>query len=175
LVHQTNKNNQQQKFKIMTPVTKMLLQKTNSSISKKLFVAAIAIFCLTASAFATGDEANEKAAKNLKTEYKNAKDVQWKVTDNYIKASFSWNSEHLEVYYNKDGETIADGRMIRLANLPMKAQQYLQDKYADYTVTEAIEYTSEETGLCYYVSVNKEHSKSKILEITPNGDVSIYR
>lgn len=155
--------------------TKMLLQKTASSISKKFIIAAIATFCVTASAFATGDEANEKAAKNLKTEYKNAQDVRWNVTDEYIKASFYWNNQHLEVFYNKDGETIAEGRLIKVNDLPLKAQQYLEKNYSDYTVTEAVEYISETTGMCYYISVVKDHSKPRILQISAEGAVSVFR
>jgi hypothetical protein len=158
----------------MKPKINVLLNKTTSSISKKLFVAALATFCLTASAFASGDEANEKAAKSLKNEYKNAQNVQWKVTDNYIKASFYWNDQHLEVFYNKDGETVAEGRLIKVINLPLKAQQYLDYRYADYKVTEAIEYTSDETGLCYYVRVVKDKS-NKILQISTDGSVSTFK
>lgn len=159
----------------MKPRINLLSRKITSGLSKKLFTAAIALVFLTATAFATtGDNANEKAAKHLKTEYKNAHDIQWNVTDNFIKASFYWNDQYLEVFYNKDGETIAEGRLIKVNNLPLKAQQYLSDKYADYAITEAIEYTSEQTGLCYYVSVVKDGGKKKILQITPNGDVSVF-
>jgi len=158
----------------MKPRINLLSRKTTSGLSKKLVTAAIAIVCLTTTAFATGDAANERAAQHLKSEYKNAQNIQWKVTNNFIKASFYWNEQYLEVFYNRDGETIAEGRLIRVNNLPLKAQQYLADKYADYVVTEAIEYTSEQTGLCYYVSVVKEGGKKKILQITPNGDVSIF-
>lgn len=158
----------------MKPRINLLSRKATSGLSKKLFTAAIAIVFLTTTAFATGDEANEKAAEHLKSEYKNAHNIQWKVTNDFIKASFYWNDQYLEVFYNKDGETIAEGRLIKINNLPLKTQQYLSDKYADYTITEAIEYTSEQTGLCYYVSVVKDGGKKKILQITPNGDVSLF-
>lgn len=158
----------------MKPKINLLFQRTITSISKKFVVAAIALCCVTASAFASGDEANEKAANSLKAEYKNAKDVQWKVTKDYIKASFYWNGQRLEVFYNKQGETIAQGRLIKVTNLPLKAQQYLDDRYSNYTVTEAVEYNSDDTGLCYYVSVEKD-SKKKILQISSDGDVSIFK
>jgi hypothetical protein len=158
----------------MKPGINLLLQKTASGLSKKLFIAAIALVCLTTSAFAPGDEASERAAKRLKSEYKNAQDIQWKVTNDFIKASFYWNEQYVEVFYDKDGETIAEGRLIRVKNLPIKAQQYLNEKYADYAITEAIEYTSEQTGLCYYVSISKDGGKTKILQITPTGEVSLF-
>ena len=158
----------------MAPTINLLLQKTTSLISKKLFVAAIATTCFAASAFAGGDEANAKALKNLKKEYSDARNVQWNVTDKYIKATFRWNNQDLTVIYTNDGETFAESRLIMPDNLPLKAQQYLDKNYADYRIAEAIEFTSEETGLCYYVSVTKGDTK-KILQISPGGNVSTFR
>lgn len=157
----------------MAPTINLLLKRTASLISKKLFVVALATTCFAASAFAEGDEANIKAINNLKKEYSDAKNVQWNVTDEYIKATFYWNNQQLEVFYTKDGDTFAQSRHIGLNSLPLKAQQLLEKNYADYNITEAIEFSSEQTGLCYYVSVNKDSVK-KILQITPEGTVSTF-
>lgn len=151
-----------------------LIHKASALISKKMLVAVCAATFVTASAFASGEETNTKAASALKKEFSNAENVQWKVTENYIKASFKWNDQKLEVFYNEDGETIAESRLIKLNNLPLRAQQYIDKKYHDYTIAEAIEYNSEATGLCYYVSVVKEGAKI-ILEITTEGGVSVYK
>jgi hypothetical protein len=158
----------------MAPTIKSLLQKTASSIGKKLFVAAIATTCFTASAFAGGDEANAKAISNLKKEYSDARNVQWNVTDEYIKATFSWNNQQLQVFYTKDGDMFAESRLINATNLPIRAQQYLEKNYADYQLSEAIEFTSDQNGLCYYVSLTKD-SKKKILQISPNGSITTFR
>ena len=151
-----------------------LIQKASSAISKRMFAAICAAIFLTSSAFAIGEETNAKAAKSLKKEFANAENIQWKVTPNYIKATFKWNDQTLEVFYNEDGETIAESRVIKAENLPLRAQQYISKKYGDYTVSEAIEYNSESTGLCYYVSVVKEGTK-KILQAYPEGSVSVYK
>ncbi len=151
-----------------------LLQKMTSSLSKKLFIAGIAVTSITSSAFAGGEEANAKAVSNLKSEYKNAQNVEWKVTPEYTKATFTWNGQHCEVFYNNDGETIAETRFINMNNLPLRAQQYITKKYADYNPTAAFEVNSVEKGLNYYVSITK-NDKNQLLEVTPNGDVSIYR
>ena len=158
----------------MAPTINLLLQRTVSSIGKKFFVAAIATTCFAASAFAGGDESNAKAMSNLKKEYSDAKNVQWSVTSDYIKATFRWNNQDLIVFYTKDGETFAESRLITPDNLPLKAQQYLEKKYGDYRIAEAIEYTSEQNGLSYYVSVTKGNTK-KILEISPQGNVTTFR
>ena len=158
----------------MKPTINSLLQKVTSSFSKKLFIAGIAVTFITASAFASGEETNAKAVSNLKKEYRNARNIEWKVTPDYTKASFNWNGQHLEVFYNNEGETIAESKMINTTNLPLKAQQFINKKYADYNVAEAVEFNSEESGLYYYVSVTKDNTK-QILKITSDGGVSPFR
>ena len=151
----------------------LLLKKATAAISKKVLVAAIALTCFTASAFATGDEANERAINNLKKEFKNAQNVEWKVTSEYTKATFEWNKQHMDVYYNDEGKTLAISRQIDQNVLPIQAQQYITQHYGDYRLAEAIEFNSDETGTCYYVSVTKD-AKKKILRISTEGEVSIY-
>ncbi|MEP7320017.1 MAG: hypothetical protein ABI921_14775 [Panacibacter sp.] len=158
----------------MKPQITSLIKRNISAAGRKLFVAAIAVTCITASAFANGEAENAKAASNLKKEFANAKNIEWKVTPNFIKATFSWNGQQLEVFYNEAGETIAQSRMINTSSLPLKAQQFIQKKYPDYKITEAIEYNSEENGISYFVSLTKEGTK-QILEISVNGEVSQYR
>jgi len=158
----------------MAPTINLLLQRTVSSISKKLFVAVIATTCFAASALAGGDEANVKAINNLKKDYSDAKNIQWNVTDDYIKATFNWKNQQLQVFYTKDGDAFAQSRQINLNILPLKAQQTLSKDFTNYNITEAIEFTSEQTGLCYYVSLTKGSVK-KILQITPEGSVNTFR
>ena len=141
---------------------------------KKLFILAVASTLITASAFAGGEEENMKAASSLKKEFTNAQNINWKVTPNYIKASFTWNGQQLEVFYNANGETIAQSRMINPNSLPLKAQQFIQKRYADYQIAEAIEYNNEESGTSYYVSLIKGNTK-EILQISTEGDVSTYK
>lgn len=158
----------------MKPTIKLLLQRRNSSLTRKLFVTCIAVIFIAVSAFANGEEANTRAISNLKKEYQNAKNIEWKVTPQYTKAAFKWNGQYLEVFYNNEGETIAESKFINTTELPLKAQQFINKKYADYTITEAVEFNSEENGLYYFVSVNKDNSK-QILQITTDGTVSLFR
>jgi hypothetical protein len=169
-----NKKLSTAKIKVMKLTINLLLQRLNSSPRKKLFVACISVIFIAVSAFANGEETNAKAISHLKKEFKNAKDIEWKVTPQYTKAAFTWNGQHLEVFYNSDGETIAESKYINTNNLPLKAQQFINKKYADYTITEAVEFYSEESGLCYYVSLTKDNLK-QILKITTDGTASLFR
>ena len=152
----------------------LLTKKANMASGRKILVVVLAAICLATSAFASGEETKAKAVISLKKSFSTAEDIQWKITDNYIKASFKWNNQYLTIFYNNDGETIAESRLIETGNLPIKAQQYIQSNYADHEISEVIEYNSADTGLCYYASAAKD-GKKKILKILPDGDVRLFR
>jgi len=158
----------------MKPGINLLIKKAQASFGKKLLTAAFAVTFLTATAFATEEEDKDKAIQNLKKEFKTAKDIQWKVTDNYIKASFTWNNQDLEVFYNYEGEEIARSKHIEPSSLPLDAQQAIDKKYPGYRYDETVEFTSPETGRYYYTSVIKENKKI-ILQVSSQGDVSVYQ
>lgn len=151
-----------------------LLKKVSSSFSKKIMIAVFAATFITASAFAGTEETKARASKNLKAEFASAGNIQWKLTDNYMKASFLWNGQQLEVFYNYNGETIAKSRAIEVSSLPLSAQQTISKRYADYRIAEAIEYESQEGENCYYVSLVKGDKKI-MLRISTTGEVSLFQ
>lgn len=151
-----------------------LLKRTGASFSRKMIAVAFAATILTTSAFASGEEDKDKAIKNLKKEFSAAKDIQWKLTDNFIKASFNWNDQQLEVFYNYEGEMIAKSRHIKPVNLPIDAQRTIAEKYAGYKFDETVEYNGEEGAHYFYASLVKDNKKV-LLEISPEGYVSVYQ
>lgn len=80
----------------------------------------------------------------------------------------------MEVFFNLQGELISVSKHITLENLPVAAQVYLERKYKDYTITDIIEYSSEETGLAYFVNVEKGKQK-EILKVSTDGQVEYFR
>lgn len=157
----------------MKPQINLLIKKAQASFGKKIWIAALAVTVLTTSAFASGEEDKAKAIKSLKKEFSTAKDIQWKLTDDYMKASFKWNDQQLEVFYNYDGEMIAKSRHIDPKILPLDAQQTIERRYAGYKIDETVE-LSGEVGTSFYVSVVKENKKV-ILQVSPFGEVSVYQ
>ncbi len=145
-----------------------------STFRKTFLLAAMAALLISASAFASGEENRTKAAVNLKKTFANAEDVQWKITADYIKASFKWNNQFITVFYNEEGETIAESRIIDIANLPIRAQQYVNQHFAEHEIGEIIEYNSMQSGLCYYAEVMKD-GKKKILKIQTDGEISSFK
>jgi len=150
-----------------------LLKRFTSAFGKKMMIAAVAATFITATAFAGGEETKARATKSLKAEFATAENIQWKVTENFIKATFTWNGQKLEMFYNNNGEVIAKSRIIEATSLPLSAQQFITKRYAGYTVSEAIEYESQDEDNCYYASLVKDGTKV-MLRITTNGDVSLF-
>lgn len=162
------------KIKTMKSKINFMQLKTIMSFSSRLFVALLAASFLVLTSFTNDDLINAKTVSNLKHEYATAENVKWETTSDYTKASFTWNHQQLEVFYNKEGERIAESKAITIEDLPLNAQHFISKKYAAYKTIEAIEFYSEESGLCYYVSIVKDASK-KILKITSDGYVSLFR
>ncbi len=141
---------------------------------KKLFLAACMVVALTASAFADGVTVNMRALRNFKAEFTDAANVQWKTGADFAKASFTWNQQRMEAFYDSDGELIGTSRAITLERLPVSAEKFIQRKYNDYTATEAIEFDNVKDGLCYYVSLVKESTKV-VLQVSSQGSVSVFK
>lgn len=140
---------------------------------KKLFLAALLVVTMAASAFAKDTKkVNAAALGNFKVEFKKASDVTWTANENYAKASFILNNERMEAYYNPEGEKIGTSHAITVDYLPVKAKRAFAKKYGDYTVKEAIEFEgTDETA--YFLSAEND-AESVILKVTDDG-LSIYK
>jgi hypothetical protein len=144
-------------------------------MKSKLFIATAAALAVTISAFAkTSESANAFVARQLKDQFKGASEITWSSNAHLKEASFVWNGQKLHAFYNDDNQQVALSREISEDKLPLKAQQAIAEKYSGYTTTEAIEYNSEEDGLSYYVSLEKDNKKV-ILNVSPEGSVSVFK
>ena len=158
----------------MKPQINLLINKVQKSFSKKIMIVAVAATLIATSAFAGGEENKAKAISNLKKEFNTAKDIEWKVTENFIKASFNWNDQQLEVFYNYDGDMIARSRHISSSSLPIDAQQTILKKYPGYRFDETVEFNGQEGDHYFYASLINENQKI-LLQITPEGSVSVFK
>lgn len=140
---------------------------------KKLFFALTLVVAMTTAAFADV-KVNSRALQHFKTNFKDAASIEWKAGNDYAKASFVWNNQRMEAFYDVNGELIGTSRAITLSNLPIAAQQKLQDKYDGYTATEAIEFDNVKDGLNYYVSLVKDNTKI-VLQVSPSGQVEVFK
>lgn len=141
----------------------------------KLFFTALAAVAITATSFAKGPEtANAKAQSNLTEEFKDAKNIDWTTKGALTEATFEWNGQKLQAFYTQDGDQVALSRQVAVDQLPVKALHAIKNRYSDYTTTEAIEFNNTDTGLSYYVSMEKGNKKT-ILNVSPDGLVSVFK
>jgi len=140
---------------------------------KKLFIAAIMVVTLTASAFAAPVKVNVRITSSFEKDFATATNLSWTLNNSYAKASFLLDGKAVEAFYDLGGEKIGVSKAITVSCLPKKAQSVLTSKYADYKVTEAISFDKAEEGETHYVSMENEKSKV-VLEVSAAGDVSLF-
>ncbi len=94
----------------------------------------------------------------------------------------------MKAYFDNDGEMVGTSIQTNLKALPIKAQLEIAKKYGDYSVTDAILYddnneqisdiilygTQMESSDNYFVELKKDNRKV-ILEVSPEGSVSIFK
>ncbi len=139
---------------------------------KKLFIAALLIVSVSASALAQNfTPVDKKIVENFEESYRGASNVEWTSTENFAKASFFKNAKKVEVFFNLNGEFIAATTETKLENLPASLKRSLEKRYSNYLVVEAFEYKSyNETT--YFISV--ENQKESIVLKETEGALSVY-
>ena len=139
---------------------------------KKLLISAVLTVLIATSSFAAdGKELNSKVVSNFSQEFKHAKNVTWKSTENFVKASFILNDKSMAAYYDLDGNMIGTSTDIAIDDLPTNAKRAFAKKYAEYTVKEAIQFEGvEETA--YYIAAESEN-QTLLLKVSVEGFVSV--
>jgi predicted DNA-binding protein len=135
---------------------------------KKLLMAALLTVSVAASAFAKDvNKVSALAQGNFRSEFKKASDVSWSAAENYVKASFIYNNERMEAYYNTNGDKIGTVKAITIDELPLNAKRTFAKKYASYTVKEAIEFDGDEST-DYYISAEND-KESVVIKVGASG------
>ncbi len=132
------------------------------------------ILSIAATAFASGNEVSFDITKSLNKHFPKAENVKWTVKKEFVKANFKWHDTNIEAYYSQDGEFIGMGRSIEKDRLPLAALKEIDEKYADYTITDAVEFTYVDKGTSYYLSANNGKVKV-ILNISVEGEVTVFK
>ena len=125
-----------------------------------LFAVLIAVV-FTGTAFANTGNAVSKAVKeSFQKEFAGAQSVSWEtlVEKDIYHASFIYNNERLNAYFDGNGSLLATGRYLKAENLPMLITKGISDRFSRYDVVESIEFvTGNETS--YIIKVENEKVK----------------
>jgi hypothetical protein len=104
-------------------------------IMKKLLMSALLLIGLATSSFAEGTgSVSSLILRNFTFDFKDATALQWTAGEDYVKASFTYNNERMEAFYDVNGDVFATAKGLSLDQLPTQAKRKFAQKYEGYTV-----------------------------------------
>ena len=142
---------------------------------KKLFITALAAIAIGTSALAGPSSASIKIKEHFTASFSKAKNVTWKSSDRFEKASFILNNEKVDAFYDTDGDLIGTSKAMAFDKLPKSSIETITTKYTypDYQLKDCIEFINSSNEKNYYVSFDKVN-ETVVLEITKSGMVSVF-
>jgi viroplasmin and RNaseH domain-containing protein len=141
---------------------------------KQLFLTAVVAIVLGASAFADPTSINYNVRTHFSADFREAENVTWKIENNFAKASFVYNDEKMEAFYNNDGDLMATSKAFAFNKLPKAARKTISEKYAGLDVQECIEMVTSDGEKNYYVSLKKD-GQPLVLQVNTFGAVSLFQ
>ena len=139
----------------------------------KKIILTLAIAISSFAVFASDVNVNAKVLSSFNREFAEATDVQWSAGDNFFKADFVYNSQHVSAFYDVQGEMLAMTRNISSLDLPIGLQTNLRKDYSDYWISDLFEVSNSE-GTEYYITLEKADCQIT-LKSTGNGKWKTYR
>jgi len=138
----------------------------------KKFLLSLAILLSTVSVFAGEESVSPKVLNAFKTDFRAAKDVEWSVGQDFYKATFVYNQNHVFAYYNTEGELMGLTRYISQENLPLNLQTSLKKNYDNYWISDLFE-VAKSDGTSYVITLEKADSKL-ILRSTNGNEWNVF-
>jgi hypothetical protein len=135
-----------------------------------------------------GTTVSRVAMDVFKSEFKDAKNVEWKRVDTFDKVSFmSKDGQKMSAFYDIDGNLVGTTQFKTFAELPEKGQKEIRKMYKDYSIGQVVFYDDNEANPTdmilygvqfedadnYFVELSKGTSKI-VLQVSPTGDVIFF-
>ncbi len=143
---------------------------------KKLFITALIAVAIGTSAFANPTTVSTKVLNSFTTDFKGAENVNWKISSDFVKASFVFEEKEYTAFYNFDGDLLGYSRSFAFNKLPKRAIETIAAKYPypPYKLTECIEYTNADGEKNYFISFEKS-LQILVVQVSLNGEVSEFQ
>ena len=135
----------------------------------KKIIVTLAIALSTLSSFAGEVKVSSKVLDAFQTEFATATDVNWTEGNNFYKASFVFNGQHVAAFYSTEGELLGTTRNISSLDLPINLQASLKKGYGSYWIADLFEVSNSE-GTGYYITL--ENADSKVVLKSTNSDAT---
>ena len=129
------------------------------------------------------------AKGNFSSDFKDAKNVEWKRIDTFDKVSFTnKDGQNMSAFYDIDGNLVGTTQFKTFADVPDKGQQEIKKMYKDYTVGPVIFYDDNEANSTdmilygeqfedadnYFVELSKG-TKKIVVQVSPEGVVYFFK
>lgn len=134
-------------------------------MKKIVFVLGLLVTVGVCSAYPS-ERVSRKVLASFKTEFANAKDVEWETGNNYFRASFTMNEQRIFAFFNANGKMLSIARYISSVQLPVNLFVDIKNDYSNYWISDLFEVSNSE-GLHYYVTL--ETAESKLVMRSDNG------
>jgi hypothetical protein len=139
---------------------------------KKIILATLLV-ALSIASFAGGNKADKKLLSDLQTTLKSSTQVQWNTTNDYNRATFSFNGKPVSAYYNlNDNSLIGFGIRLSPTEMPKEITDAIQKKYGDWSITDGLIFVDEYGYVNYFAQVHK--GKSNLALKVANGHAFIF-
>jgi hypothetical protein len=122
-------------------------------MKKSILMWAMMLTMGLSSVFANNEETiNQKAVSSFKKDFTQARDVKWKSSKDFVKATFKLNDQVMFAYYSQSGELMAVTRNIVSSQLPITLLSILKNNYNTYWISDLFE-VSTSTDASYYITL----------------------
>jgi hypothetical protein len=136
-----------------------------------------------------GSDVNTLAKNNFSSDFKDAKDVEWKRIETYDKASFTTkDGKKMSAYYDINGNLVGTTQYKTFADLPEAGQKDIKKNYKDYTIGQVVFYDDNENNDTdmilygvqfedqdnYFVEMIKGTDKI-VLQVNTKGEVFFFK
>jgi hypothetical protein len=143
---------------------------------KKLFIAAIVAVFIGTTAFADPTSVNHKVLTSFTSDFRGAENVNWKMSEQFVRASFIYDEREYEAFYNYEGDLLGTSRAYAFDKLPKNALETIATKYPypPYKLKECIQYTNADGEKSFFLSFEKG-AETLVLQISLEGAVSEFK
>jgi hypothetical protein len=133
----------------------------------------LAITISTISAFANDEKISPRVLEAFQNEFTAAKEVSWTTGENYYKAEFMFNGQHVNAFYNTAGELLGLTRYITVLDLPVSLQASLKKNHDGFWISDLFEVSkSDNTG--YYITLENADTRI-IMKASADDEWTVYK
>ncbi|MBK9511912.1 MAG: hypothetical protein IPP61_01120 [Cytophagaceae bacterium] len=134
-----------------------------------------------------GSEVSQRSKDQFAADFGQTTDVQWEIAPRMDEGTFTKDGVVTTAYYNTDNKLIGTTCVKSFMDLPMKAQNEINDNYKSYTVGDVIMFDGMDNVSSYVTLYNQDFTNSDnyfvelrkdnkklVMEVNMAGDVAFF-